>query len=300
MNNQREKRYQRQQQQQQQQQQQHSPIVFSHADLASPRNCVVDRTAPQRFVYSKRERGETITALLKKNEGDGGRRSGCNAPRTQGNAEWIYKDEKPAGKRYRQYPKNHDVPNPTRPMARTQAQLKRSKWGAIEETALHAPRKEEAKVYPPVRQSIFLGENQYQSRMMAARNNVGGLPCSASPQVNCIKRVPLPPPPKRQGFTAKQRVPLLGPMEIVGRYELLVSNNQQPQQRNFSNRHAGRKNRFSMKHGPVQIPQGARPASFVVRNEPPDFQNVERYGGSLKHGRNDRVGLWKSPLTKRY
>ena len=267
----------------------------------------VDRTAPQRYHFSPHERKQHLTSLLTKSEGNGGRRHGYGSPRSQniGPGNWTYKDKTLA--RYRQYRPGHDQPNPTRPMARTEAQMLHRNNATYAQTPLYGAggRREEANVYPPVQQNYGYGTHQYQDRMMLARTKMM-LPNPANPAtrstsgstiVPTIPRMPTTmdsidmlasPRPQQQRTAANQRVPLLGVKEVSGRVEFM---NRQKQVAPLQ--------RAPVSYGPKLYSHGPKPASLVKRPAPAEYQRVERYGASLRHGRKDRVGFWQSPLTTR-
>ena len=260
----------------------------------------VDRTAPQRYHFSPRERKQHLTSLLAKNEGNGGRRHGYGSPRSQniGPSSWTYKDRTLA--RYRQYKPGYDQPNPTRPMARTEAQMLHRNNATYVPTPLSGPgggRREEANVYPPVQQNYGYGTHQYQDRMMLARTRTM-LPIPANPAtrstpgsmpttMDSIDAI-ASPRPQKQRTAANQRVPLLGVKEVSGRVEFM---NRQ--------KYVAPLQRVPFSNGPKVCSNGPKPALLVKRPAPAEYHRVERYGASLRHGRKDRVGFWQSPLTKR-
>ena len=300
-----------------QQQHQRTAIVSS---TPTQNNRAIDRTTVQRYAFSPREREQAIIAMLAKSEGDGGRSRGYNAPRTQSpiQGSWNYKDkvaDKRAGRRYRQYPADWDQPNPRRPMARTEEQMRRPKWESIQNTSLYAPRRQvDIGVIPSVKQTIFVGPNQYQARMEAARNHVGSLTTASGSgnignnsnnsnignnsnssyigggqrmagwrqksvtQKLATRNNSLPPP--------NQRVPSLGPLAVTGRVNLV-----EKYEPSFP--------QFSRTSGPHLIPQG--PVRGVMQRQAPASYNPvgPRFGQSLRHGRKDRVALWNSPLSRR-
>jgi hypothetical protein len=96
------------------------------------------------------------------------------------------------------------------------------------------------------------------------------------------------PRPQQQRTAANQRVPLLGVKEVSGRVEFM---NRQKQVAPLQ--------RAPVSYGPKLYSHGPKPASLVKRPAPAEYQRVERYGASLRHGRKDRVGFWQSPLTTR-
>ena len=284
----------------------------------------VDRNTSQRYAFSPREREQAVRGMLKNNDTKTHRN--YNSPRTQGDLEWSYKDkaaDKKPGRRYRHYKSTWDQPDISyrRPMARTEDQLTRAKFVPMEQTSLCAPRKVDVGVIPRVKQSIYLGaENQYQSRMMAARNHVNnggeGYSSRMQPQLQPQQSYSYSPrvsqqqqQPRPARIAPNRRVPCLGALGVQGKVELLqrvgVGESTLP--------------RFSRKPGPKQIEQG--PINVQMPNNAaghrlcsengiggtksfgnvaaPEYSRVQRYGQSLRHGRNDRVALWKNPLSKR-
>ena len=273
------------------------PIIVSANNIRSHR--IVDRTSAQRYAFSPRERESVVAALVERGEGDSGRRGGYNAPRTQNKdfGSWSYRDRTLA--RYRQYGPNWDQPDPRRPMARTEEQMRRKQWPALEDTTLCQHRRQVVNVQPPVRQSFFTGDNQYQHRMMAARKHLGGVGVdkvlSSSPRVSprespreSHRSLRESPRLIRVGPNSNFRHAALGPLATCGKFELM----------NAGATYASSPV-FSRKSGPIPIPQG--PILGMMQKPPaPDFQQAsDPWGSSLKHGRKDRVATWQNPLTCR-
>lgn len=238
-----------------------------------PRN--IDPREPQYFEPSERERQRELTQFTR-----GEKISHIGDPRCQEPVEgaWTYRDKVLA--RYQNYAPGRDVPNPRRPMARTEEQLRRP-LTPIEKTSLHSTRRPriqpEQLISPRVHQSVYNGG--YQARMSYAQSKIGKqkVPKNCHHEKKYFHREKLLPS-SSSNFFPGARIPLYGPKEVAGKTSLVAP---QPI----------RKVR-PQDVMPRRVPQG--PIRGVVAKPSPPMYHERKsgWGGSKEHGRPGRVGFW--------
>jgi hypothetical protein len=260
-------------------------VVESAARRGTDRH--VDQSNPQFFAPAQSERYARVKQLMARQQAS----PALGSPRCQDPAygSWKYRDRTLA--RYQNYPRGRDVPDPRRPMARTEAELRRP-LTPIEHTSLYRPSQPRQRqnaatlVSPRVQQSMYDGG--FQARMLRAqacversgdvvmRGGCGGGVSVRRKTGSRSNNVPNSSSSSSAACKLRIAIPLYGPREVAGRVRLKGPT---PVPRVAPRMPE-----------PRQIPQGPIRGNAPALPSPPVLHDTRfGWGTSREHGRPGRV-----------